>query len=267
MLQKQLEARKFQMVQVFEIINKDGRAPVLLVCEHACNHVPEHFDNLGISTDALDSHIAWDPGALNVAKALSEKFDCPLFAAKVSRLVYDCNRPPEADDAYPAISEIFEIPGNKGLSEEEISWRVENIYKPFQAGLFDAVSEQVKRTAEPFLVTIHSFTPIYNGHLREVEIGILHDSDSRLADFILERASSEFGLNVKRNEPYSATDGVTYTLREHGLKNNLQNVMIEIRNDLISEPAGVQKIADALYRLINMALADHKKMQEVAKKC
>lgn len=247
------------MVQAFEIINENGRTPVLLVCEHASNDVPDHLNNLGVTQEALGYHIAWDPGALDVAKALSAKFDCPLFAATLSRLVYDCNRPPEAADAFPAVSEIYEIPGNADLSDEDIQWRVDHVYKPFQAGLSAAVAKQVDRTGTAFIVTIHSFTPVYNGNRREVEIGILHDSDSRFADLILERVTDKTDLIVKRNEPYDATDGVTYTLREHGVKNNLQNVMIEIRNDLISDATGVEKIADTLHRLIDEALAQSNK--------
>lgn len=247
------------MVQAFEIINEYGHAPVLLVCEHASNHVPDHLNNLGVTQEVLEYHIAWDPGALDVAKALSAKLDCPLFAAKLSRLVYDCNRPPEAKDAFPAMSEIYEIPGNANLSNDDIQWRIDHVYKPFQTGLSTVVAKQIERFGMPFIVTIHSFTPVYKGNKREVEIGILHDADRRLADKILEGAQAQTDLVIKRNEPYDATDGVTYTLREHGVKNYLQNVMIEIRNDLISDAAGVERIADTLYQFIDEALAQSNK--------
>jgi predicted N-formylglutamate amidohydrolase len=82
-------------------------------------------------------------------------------------------------------------------------------------------------------VTVHSFTPIYHGQLRSVEIGILHDSDARLADALLQTAVVHTDANVQRNEPYGPEDGVTHTLKEHAVKDGYFNVMLEIRNDLI----------------------------------
>ena len=45
-------------------------------------------------------------------------------------------------------------------------------------GLADVI---VTKTA-PIVVTVHSFTPIYDGQRRAVEIGVLHDTDDRLAN-------------------------------------------------------------------------------------
>ncbi len=91
-----------------------GEEPVLLVCEHASQRLPERIGSLGLSPDALSSHIAWDPGALAVCRLLSAALDATLVYQRFSRLVYDCNRPPEAESAMPQTSEIFAIPGNQG---------------------------------------------------------------------------------------------------------------------------------------------------------
>ncbi|HHS82536.1 MAG TPA: hypothetical protein ENJ68_03355, partial [Devosia sp.] len=108
---------------VCETINAAGRSAMVLACEHASNHVPQSLDGLGLSRDVLESHVAWDPGARDLAVALSERFDAPLVASKVSRLVYDCNRPPDVPSAVPERSEIYDIPGNSGLGAAEIEAR------------------------------------------------------------------------------------------------------------------------------------------------
>ncbi|WP_028880095.1 N-formylglutamate amidohydrolase [Terasakiella pusilla] len=244
-----------EKLQAVEVINESGKAPLVLVCEHACNFVPAHFHNLGLDADVLDYHIAWDPGALAVAKEMSRLLDAPLVAAKVSRLVYDCNRPPEAADAMPTRSEVHDIPGNMEMSDEDRAWRVEHVYNSFHQVLGETIKARMSEDVQPVVVTVHSYVPVYQGVKRDVEMGILHDADSRLADHIL-KESADLDYDIRRNEPYSPSDGVTHTLRRHAIENNLANVMIEIRNDLISDPEGVSKAAKCLSTIIEPKLAD-----------
>ncbi|MFN6983321.1 MAG: N-formylglutamate amidohydrolase, partial [Rhizobium oryzihabitans] len=104
------------------------------------------------------------------------------------------------------------------------------------------------------VVTIHSFTPVYHGKFREVQIGILHDTDSRLADAMLSDAEGS-ALTVRRNDPYGPEDGVTHTLRLHALSDGLLNVMIEIRNDLVANEQDQSAIAGFLNELMGKALS------------
>ena len=240
----------------YTIINKNGTSPVILVCEHASRHIPEYLNGLGLSEEVKNSHIAWDPGALDLAKCLSKKFDATLVHSNISRLVYDCNRNIGEASAMTARSEMFDVPGNIDISTGEIRARIEQIYNPFSSALgkviMDKKSTIAKLTgAEPLLVTVHSFTPVYFGKKRDVEIGILHSGDQRLADKILELSPEFADLTIKRNQPYGPEDGVAHTLEEHGLKNRLQNVMIEVRNDLLADSEGVGKICKVLYNLIS----------------
>lgn len=76
--------------------NADGDSGILLVCEHASATLPARYGDLGLATETLSSHIAWDPGALAVARFLSQKLDATLVFQRFSRLIYDCNRPPES---------------------------------------------------------------------------------------------------------------------------------------------------------------------------
>jgi len=239
-----------------EVINANGQGAIVLVCEHASNRLPRALGDLGLTEEARISHIAWDPGALPVALHLSKEFDAALVAARFSRLVYDCNRPPERPDAMPERSELFDVPGNRELTPSEHARRVRGISEPFRDTLTRAIETRTACGQPVVLVTVHSFTPIYFGKPRAVELGILHDADARLADAMLEHAASETGLQTERNEPYGPESGVTHTLRLHALPRGLLNVMIEIRNDLISDGTTQRRIAEALARTLRKALAD-----------
>jgi predicted N-formylglutamate amidohydrolase len=240
----------------FAIFNARGAADVLLVCEHASATIPDVFTDLGLQQQALLSHIAWDPGALELAVLLAKMFDATLCYQRYSRLLYDCNRPPASPAAIRQDSETFEIPGNRNLSEQERNQRVETFYRPFQKGLSGVIDARRRSGQRTVLVTVHSFTPVYFGRPRDVEVGILHDVDARLADAMLVQADGlKCSYITRRNEPYGPEDGVTHTLVEHGLKNALLNVMIEVRNDLLRVPEEIDAMAAYLGALISNALA------------
>lgn len=235
--------------------NSQASSPFLLVCEHASPRLPEKMGTLGLSPAALSSHIAWDPGALAVSELLVKSLDATLIYQRFSRLVYDCNRPPEAQAAMPPVSEVFEIPGNAAISAAERRARTEALYLPFRDELADFIAARKVSGRPPVLVTMHTFTPVYHGRQREVEVGILHDTDKRLADCMLAAAGKTKRYDTRRNEPYGPADGVTHTLIEHGLKNGLLNIMIEIRNDLVSDEIGQKVMADYLTGLLGESLA------------
>lgn len=239
-----------------EVVNPNGAGPAVLLCEHASAHIPVGYRGLGLSPAARMSHAAWDPGALPLARHLSARLDAPLIAGGVSRLVIDCNRPPDAPSAMPERSELIEVPGNRNLSEAERIRRIETVYRPFCAavsGLLDARKARGQATA---LVTVHSFAPVYFGRPRSVEIGILHDSNSRLADAMLERADGIGSRRVERNSPYGPEDGVTHSLKIHGIANGLENVMIEVRSDLLTSADEQAGIAAELLTLLTPALVN-----------
>ena len=219
-----------KIIKPFQIINPYGQSRIVLICEHASPYIPPEYSGLGLSQDAQISHIAWDPGAMIVAQGLSVLLNAPLVAGTISRLIYDCNRPPSAFNAIPSKSEIYDVPGNINLSDKEFLRRVAEVYEPFH----EAVAKQLMSVTDPIIVTIHSFSPVYHGMKREVQIGILHeDLDSRLADSMMMSPMKPKDFLVMRNEPYGSQDGVMHTLREHALSQGRLNVMIEICNDLL----------------------------------
>ena len=238
-----------------EILNPDGAGRVVLLCEHASARIPAEYNGLGLSDADRLSHAAWDPGARDLTLLLSQALDAPVVASTVSRLVYDCNRPPEAASAMPEKSERIEVPGNVGLSQPQRDARTAAIYDPFCAAVAKVLDG---RGSDTVVVTVHSFTPVYFGQPRAVELGLLHDEDSRLVDAMLTQVDQISGRSIARNEPYGPQDGVTHSLRLHAISRGLANVMIEVRNDLLRSDEQVATVADEILALLRPAMQEIK---------
>lgn len=235
-----------------QVTHAKGQGPWLVVCEHASAFIPAEFDHLGLDLQARASHVAWDIGALDVAVALSRQLDAPLIAGGISRLVYDCNRPASAPDCIPARSEIHDIPGNAGLTQADRSDRFDRVHTPFH----DAVDAEIDAHRPAMLITIHSFTPVYNGVPRDLDLGFLYHSDGAAAHKLMAAVKNDSAYKCALNEPYGPQDGVTYMLEKHGDANGLPSVMIEIRNDLIDTADKAQEMAAHLSRALIAAFPD-----------
>ncbi|MFL5259795.1 MAG: N-formylglutamate amidohydrolase [Hyphomicrobiales bacterium] len=236
-------------------VNAKSDSPFVLVCEHAGRRIPQSLGTLGLLERDLTRHIAWDIGAEGVARNLAELLGAPLILQRYSRLLYDCNRPPDASDAIPSVSETTDIPANQKLTPEERLARIQEIYRPFHDALAAVLDERAAQGSTSVLVTIHSFTPIYKGVRRRLDLGILHDRDRRFADAMLAQLGSMKDILVRRNEPYGPEDGVCHTLNLHAGIRGLRHAMVEIRNDLIGEEAGQMAWAGKLADILTAASA------------
>jgi predicted N-formylglutamate amidohydrolase len=225
------------------LFNENGSSPIVLVCEHASNTIPKSLGTLGLSDGDRQRHIAWDIGAEGTARILSKLLDAPLILQRYSRLVYDCNRPPESPGAMPEVSEIFEIPGNRNLSVENRAARNTEIARPFHRFIEDFLDARAAASRLTIPVSIHSFTPVYKGVARNFDAGFLFDRDNWLANFLIKAFPSD---KARLNEPYGPKDGVMYLMNLHAAPRGLKHVMIEIRNDLIANHAGQNTWANNL---------------------
>ena len=237
---------------VVEVINPKGNGQFVVVCEHASKFIPEEFNNLGLGAKARESHVAWDPGAYEVSLKLSKLLDAPLVSSMVSRLVYDCNRPPTAKSSIPERSEAYDIKGNINLNKDEVIERAEQYYFPFRNALTECLGSHSRRVKSPILVTIHTFTPVFHGRKRRVDLGVLHDADNRMADGVLTYFDKS-RLKIERNQPYGPRDGVTHTLKEHGNRRGIANVMIEIKNDLVADIEQQTEMSNLLVSALTFA--------------
>lgn len=227
----------------FLAVNPEGRSPFVLICEHASRVMPRRLGKLGLPDHELTRHIAWDIGAEPVARLLSRLIDAPLALQRYSRLAYDCNRPPESPGAMPEVSEVTVIPGNRNLPAADRLARIEGLYRPFHDGVSRLLDARAAAGVKTLVVSIHSFTPVFKGKQRSVELGILHDRDTALAARLIKSFPN---VDARLNEPYGPKDGVMHTLNLHGFARGLPHAMIEIRNDLVADSRGQDEWAQRL---------------------
>lgn len=237
---------------VARVDNALGSSPIVLVCEHASNRLPNAYGTLGLSDAERASHIAWDPGAFAVAQGLSRRLDAPLVHATVSRLVLDLNREPSALDSITTLSERTAVPGNRDLSEGERARRVREVYDAFHGALERFMDARTAPTRA--VVSIHSFTPVYRDVARPWHIGLIFDEDRRLARAVEAALRRDPALVVGMNEPYSPADRVFHTLDRHAVRRQLAPLMVEIRNDLVRTPDEAEAWADRLAPLLQEGL-------------
>ena len=235
-------------------VNAGGASAFVLACDHASNRFPEPYGDLGLTLVQRLMHIAWDPGALAVALRLADLLDAPLVHSTVSRLVVDCNRDVDAVDLVPTISERTEMPGNREVSADERAHRIAAFHAPFHNAIDAVLSARRDAGRETILATIHSFTPVYKDVQRPWPIGLIHGRDANFTAALRDALSADAPeLNVGWNQPYSALNGVTFTLEHHGDGRSLPATMIEIRHDEILEPNGVALWASRLARCLEAA--------------
>ena len=246
------------------ITNRNGRSPIVLICDHASNFIPKRFSDLGLGKRELESHIAWDPGALPVARRLAKALDATLVESRFSRLLVDCNRPLDAPDLICPVSETTNVPGNAGLSLEDRQARVALSWQPFHEAIGQLIKDRLLQDRETALVSIHSFTPVYKGVKRPWHIGILHDEGRSIADPLIAALKSSGSIVVGDNEPYSPADRVYFTLERHGRSRGLPCAMIEIRNDEIGDEAGQRRWSETLARILAEITVASEREQTIA---
>src|SRR5271170_5005982 len=230
-----------------------GRSNFVIVVDHASRLIPRRLGDLGLPAAELQRHIAWDIGALGVARRMASTLDAPLVAQNYSRLVIDCNRDPKVATSIPTVGESIEIPGNIGLQTDEIEARRAEIFDPYHRRVSALLDARAAAGRPTILVAQHSMTDIFKGVRREMHAAVLYNRDRRFAGLVLDMLRREPQLTIGDNEPYFVSDDTDYTIPRHGEARGLPHVEIEIRQDLISDEAGQAEWARRMTRVLRDA--------------
>lgn len=240
----------------FVILNEHGVAPALLVCDHASRAFPRQLTRLGLPELATWQHLAWDIGAAELTRGLAAALDAPAVLAGYSRLVVDCNRPPEDPEAFRTVSDGYAIPGNHALTDFDRAARLASIFDPYHEAIGAMLSGFHARGVVPYFVSVHTFTPSLGGHERPWHVGVLWDRDEASARFLLSGLRAEPGLVVGDNLPYSGKHPADFTVHQHAESASLPYACLEIRQDQFESPAGTERWVRRLARLIGPMLDD-----------
>jgi predicted N-formylglutamate amidohydrolase len=224
----------------------------LITCDHATNTVPPDLGgSLGLTEADMSRHIAFDPGAAGVTRALADALDGTAILSNFSRLVIDPNRGEDDPTLLMRLYDGSVIPGNRNADAAEKTRRLNAYYRPYH----DALAALAARRDDTVIVAIHSFTRQLKARpSRPWHVGILHAYDRRLSDPLIAALEAEPDLVVGRNEPYPGHlpgDAID----RHALHHGRLNTLIELRNDLIATEASQVGWGKRLAPMLQAALA------------
>jgi predicted N-formylglutamate amidohydrolase len=237
-------------------LNAGAGSPFLLLGDHAGREIPKALGQLGLPEAERLRHIAWDIGVAGLGALLSQALDAAFLRQRFSRLVIDCNRDPDRPDAIPEVSDGAAIPGNRALSPAARRARIDEVSAPYHAAIAAELDARADRGLPTTLISLHSFTPSMNGVARPWRFGVLHADNSPYSRAVLACLRADFGEDlVGDNEPYRM-DEVDFTIPHHAGPRGLDYLELEVRQDLIADPAGQAAVAAIVAPLLPRALAD-----------
>lgn len=229
---------------------------LVVTCEHARRDVPEALGDLGLDAEALESHVAWDPGALHVATAVADRFGAARFLGEYTRLVADLNRGPTNPDVVPEVAFGVPVPANRGLSAAARADRLERYHRPYWDGVRAAVATSLEAHPRVLHLSVHSFTPEYAGRVRTVDLGVMFDPARPLEQAIADAWIPAFGAAgfvSRENEPYDGReDALVTALRRERSIERYAGIEVEINQRLLDR---LDEVAAALEDVVGALLA------------
>lgn len=227
----------------YALIPATGARSVFCFCDHASNYIPESFEHLGLAPVDQNRHIAWDIGAETVTRELCKTFGAGGILAKFSRLLIDANREVNSKGLIPEISDGTIVPGNQNLSAQEREDRIKGYYDVYHQALTKQLDALEASVEDPFIVSIHSFTPKPDkGKQRQLDMGLLWKVDAEQAQRVKAAIETVHPYKVGLNEPYSALE-LNYSMDRHVIPRGFRHTTLEIRQDLIDTDAKAASVA------------------------
>jgi predicted N-formylglutamate amidohydrolase len=227
----------------FDIVNPGGKTAIVIVCDHASNALPPEIGDLGVSAPDMQRHIAYDIGALPIARRLAEYFDAPAILCGTSRLVIDCNRQLGDPTLIPVTSDGTAVPANEGLTENDRQRRIDAYFHPYHHACRQVITTALEKGARPLFVSIHSMTERMNGIYRPWEISFSTNENRGATAPVLSALKKVHGLAVGDNEPYRLDPAEDYSTPEHALSRGLDYLQVEFRQDLVATAEGQERFA------------------------
>lgn len=216
--------------------SRSARHPwLLLTCEHGGQRIPREYARLFRGAGrVLASHRGWDPGALDVARALTRRLEAPLLAVPWSRLLVDANRAPTNPRIWSAYT--------RGLSREARSRILDRYWWPHRGLVEERVGKAIRARRQVLHVAVHSFTPALDGENRRADVGLLYDPRRPREKRLCRRWQAELEridptLRVRRNYPYrGAADGLGTWLRRRFPDRHYAGLELEMNQALLRTP-------------------------------
>lgn len=246
---------KMPAAEAYEFVTGARPTPLILLCDHASNSVPEPYGDLGLPAGQFARHIAYDIGARDLTLGLAARLGAPAVLSRFSRLLIDPNRGLDDPTLIMRISDGAAVPGNRDVDQAERQRRIDRFHAPYHRAVAETIRATQGQGLTPLIVSIHSFTPVWRGWPRPWHVGILWDRDEKIAQAMIRAFAAQGDLVVGDNEPYhGALEGDT--LNTHGTVPGLPHALIEVRQDLIATKTGVDEWVERVARVIEPIMND-----------
>jgi len=207
---------------------------MVITCEHASNELPDGYEwTENDRKHFVDEHWGWDAGSLDVGMYLAKELKCVLVYSLYSRLLVDVNRSTSADTLFRTEGDGQIIDLNKDLTYEEEQKRIIKYHHSY----YNALREVSLKIDPQYIFSVHSFTGLYEGQVRTLEVGILVNYSEELAEKVCAGIKKRHH-NIAINQPYDGKQGLnaldTLLFAKYPVKR--QGIQFEYRNDLLKNP-------------------------------
>jgi predicted N-formylglutamate amidohydrolase len=221
--------------------------PAVLTCEHASNRLPVRAGGVGLRR-VLASHWGWDIGGAILTAELSRRIGAAI-SGRFSRLWIDLNRAVDDPTLIRSEADGVALPWNHEIGAAEVERRFLDYHAPYHAAVDRLVARHLVRGVRPLLLSIHTFTPVFEGRARTFDVGVLYDRHERPAR-ALARSLRAAGLATRYNEPYSGIAGMMYTAERHGSHHRLPCLELEVNQALFERRSFSARLAAVVVRAI-----------------
>lgn len=223
-------------------------AALLLTCEHAGNRIPREHARLFAGAEAvLASHRGWDPGALPLAKLLARRLRVPLLSTTWSRLLVEANRSAHLAKVWSRFT--------LSLPDEERRRILERYWRPHREEVEAALARALRARGAVVHVAVHTFTPKFDGEVRNADVAFLYDSKRAPEAALARRWGAQLrlavpGLRVRFNYPYRGdTDGLPTALRKQHAAARYRGYELEVNQALFATPRW-RAVGEALAKVL-----------------
>ncbi|MBB4006696.1 N-formylglutamate amidohydrolase [Allorhizobium taibaishanense] len=230
----------------FEIISGDTSRGLVLLADHAMNRLPPDYGRLGLPDSAFERHIAYDIGVEGLTRHLAARLGVPAAMTCFSRLLIDPNRGEDDPTLIMKISDGAIVPGNHPITAEQWQHRIETFHRPYHQAVSQLLADVAAESGKaPLVLSLHSYTPAWKGVPRPWHAAVLWDTDHRAVYPLIEALRAPGDILVGDNEPY---DGALKgdTMYRHCMITGMPHALLEVRQDLIGDEAGILAWADRL---------------------
>jgi predicted N-formylglutamate amidohydrolase len=204
-----------------------SKVKFILTCEHGGNEIPEEYEYLFNKTpEVLKTHRGLDIGALVLFEKLKAiKADSSHFST-TSRLLVELNR----SRNHKSLFSEYTKPLQKIVRRHILT----KYYTPYRNTVYAQIYKWVSKGNRVVHISVHTFTPIFEGKERKVDIGLLFDPKKKAekefcAGWKSEMKALNSNFTVKFNEPYlGKSDGFTTFLRKEFDDSSYAGIELEV---------------------------------------